>query len=197
MEKILTDNDYLNSLAAEAYKQAKVTGWHRDLHSKEHYLCLIISELMEAVQADRVDRTADLLAFKDCYDFAIMQDQLTGIDADHAYIKWYNKYVKDCLEDELADACIRIFDMAGYMGIRLDICKDTVVHKEFSFTENIFNITKVLAENNASVHIGLNVALSNIIRLAELKKIVNFDEFIQLKMKYNAIRPYMHGCKKY
>lgn len=46
----------LNELRDEAYRIAKENGWHDEEYSNEHWLCLVISELMEAVQADRIDQ---------------------------------------------------------------------------------------------------------------------------------------------
>jgi len=47
----------LNKLRDEAYQNAVEHGWHdRDL-SDEHFLCLVISELMEAVQARKKRET--------------------------------------------------------------------------------------------------------------------------------------------
>lgn len=43
----------LNELRDKAYSNAVVHGWHEDNLSDEHFLCLVISELMEAVEADR------------------------------------------------------------------------------------------------------------------------------------------------
>lgn len=43
----------LNELRDKAYKCAVTHGWHEEEYSNEHFLCLVISELMEAVEADR------------------------------------------------------------------------------------------------------------------------------------------------
>ena len=43
----------LNELRDKAYKNACEHGFHDQELSNEHCLCLIISELMEAVEADR------------------------------------------------------------------------------------------------------------------------------------------------
>lgn len=43
----------LNELRDEAYSIAKANGWHEQEHSDEHYIMLIITEIAEAVQADR------------------------------------------------------------------------------------------------------------------------------------------------
>ena len=43
----------LNELRDEAYSIAKANGWHEEEHSDEHCLMLVITEIAEAVQADR------------------------------------------------------------------------------------------------------------------------------------------------
>ena len=43
----------LNELRDKAYQCAVVHGWHEENLSDEHFLCLVISELMEAVEAYR------------------------------------------------------------------------------------------------------------------------------------------------
>ena len=43
----------LNELRDEAYSIAKANGWHEEEHSDSHWLMLIITEIAEAVQADR------------------------------------------------------------------------------------------------------------------------------------------------
>ena len=43
----------LNELRDKAYRNAVAHGWHEENLSDEHFLCLVISELMEAVEADR------------------------------------------------------------------------------------------------------------------------------------------------
>lgn len=55
----------LNELKDKAYQCAISHGWHEEKHSDEHWLCLVISELMEAVQADRNGKRADVAMFKE------------------------------------------------------------------------------------------------------------------------------------
>ena len=50
----------LNELRDRAYKIARDHGFHDADWSNEHLLCLVISELMEAVEADRNDRLRNL-----------------------------------------------------------------------------------------------------------------------------------------
>ena len=48
----------LNELRNQAYRNAVVHGWHEENLSDEHFLCLVMSELMEAVNADRKGKRA-------------------------------------------------------------------------------------------------------------------------------------------
>ena len=50
------ENINLNKWRDRAYKTACEHGFHDKELSKEHCLCLVISELMEAVEADRKGR---------------------------------------------------------------------------------------------------------------------------------------------
>lgn len=55
----------LNELRDEAYSIARANGWHEEEHSDEHLLMLVITEIAEAVQADRKDKHADVASFKE------------------------------------------------------------------------------------------------------------------------------------
>ena len=85
-----------NMYKEEAYRIAKEHGFHEQEHSDDHLKCLIISELMEAVEADRKGLRADQGAVK----FLKAYGRL--------FEKNFLLYVKDTVEDELADACIPI-----------------------------------------------------------------------------------------
>ena len=55
----------LNKLRDKAYQCAVAHGWHEENLSNEHFLCLVISELMEAVEADRKGKHAKVAMFKE------------------------------------------------------------------------------------------------------------------------------------
>lgn len=54
----------LNKLRDKAYQCAVAHGWHEENLSDEHFLCLVISELMEAVEADRKGKHANRVNFE-------------------------------------------------------------------------------------------------------------------------------------
>lgn len=98
----------LNQLRDEIHENAKNKGFWDKERETGTLLMLCVSELAEAMEADRKDRYADLeLIEKDKEDF---------ID-----FKWsFENSIKDTFEDELADAIIRILDICGARGIDID-----------------------------------------------------------------------------
>ena len=61
------ENINLNKWRDRAYKTACEHGFHDKELSNEHCLMLVITELSEAVEADRKDKYADIGLFKDLY----------------------------------------------------------------------------------------------------------------------------------
>lgn len=181
----------LNIYINQAYKIACQHGFHEPPHSVEHYKCLIVSELMEAVEADRKGKRADIRAFN-----ARQSVGRGSKDVTVSYEYNFGLCIKDTLEDELADACIRIFDLAGYKNIDLDIesRKTPVIAPVGTFTEKIYDAVHVLV-GCEQLNRCLTLTLMRIFLLAEGMGI-DIEKHIQLKMEYNASRPYKHG-KKY
>lgn len=173
----------LNTYRDQAYKIACEHGFHDEEQSIEHWKCLIVSELMEAVEADRKSYNADMDAF----------DKYEGLIS---FVENFERQIKDTVADELADACIRIFDLAGYKNIDLDIesRKTPAIVPVGTFTEKIYDVVHVLV-GCEQLNRCLKLTLMRIFLLAVVMGI-DIEKHIQLKMEYNASRPYKHG-KKY
>lgn len=192
----------LNELRDKAYQCAIAHGWHEEKHSDEHYLCLIISELMEAVQADREGKRADVAMFKEWQGNSLPLSQETQT---RRFKEDYESYIKGSVEEELADACIRIFDFAGLCNIGIaDFTEDEIDDASEScsdetFTEAIYAIStfpiRVEYEYDFQLKKQLNGMLLAVFGLA---KHINIDILwhIENKMCYNELRPYKHG-KRY
>lgn len=190
----------LNELRDKAYQCAIAHGWHEEEHSDEHWLCLIISELMEAVQADRKNRHATNLDVINTF-----CENLKGGMFDEEHKDLYEMFVKDTVEDELADACIRIFDFAGLRNIEIaDFIEEEIRDASEScndetFTESIYAISTTSLgfeyEYDYQLKEQLNGMLLDIFGLA---KHLNIDILwhIEQKISYNELRPYKHG-KRY
>ena len=81
--------DSVNKLTNFCYNQAKNAGWHDSPRETGTCLMLIVSEIAEAMEGDRKD---------------LMDDHLPN---------------RKMIEVELADAVIRIGDLAGKLGLDL------------------------------------------------------------------------------
>lgn len=183
---MIMENINLNELRDLAYKTACEHGFHDEELSNEHCLCLVISELMKAVEADRKGKQPLMWLF----------------ECGMSYPKNSLKHVYDCcikgtVAEELADACIRLLDLAGLRNIELENdCLDDEVLEEYShifigktFTESIFNITKNLIDRDISY---------SLIKIFGLAKHLNIDLLwhIEQKQRYNELRENKHG-KRY
>lgn len=187
----------LNNLRDEAYSIAKANGWHEEEHSDEHYLMLIITEIAEAVQADRKNLHADIAKFKEWQGNSLPLSEETWI---RRFKEDFEAYIKNTVEDELSDVVIRCLDLAGLRGISIDIPKNLLEPNcDFifcmSFTEFCHNLCACLTLN-IPLHERIIHILDRIFLYCKSKDI-DLDFFIRTKMNYNRLRGYHHGGKRY
>lgn len=200
----------LNALRDRAYKNACEHGFHDTELSNEHCLCLVISELMEAVEADRNDnwnRVSKVEQFKKRLEISrICQGLDPEISKERGYEITYNECIKGSIDEELADAVIRLLDLYGLRGIDLNedafdeetISEYSVTYRNKSFIESIFHILKFIASNNEVFVRSCVVPEMLLLEIFGLAKYLSIDLVwhIEQKMKYNELREKMHG-KKY
>lgn len=181
----------LNKLRDKAYQCAVAHGWHEENLSDEHFLCLVISELMEAVEADRKGMHAN----RDNFEYYMKQRKRD----DGEFMYAFKHGIKDSVEDELADACIRLLDLAGLRGVDVEYI-DSYIMVDCSFTEYIYALCSFLTNPDKSTKGWLaqhiNYCLGWIFSWCKMKNI-NIMWYIEQKMKYNELRPYKHGNKSY
>jgi hypothetical protein len=195
---MIMDNINLNKWRDRAYKTACDHGLHDKELSNEHCLCLVISELMEAVEADRKGKRADRESFKSSYENEEPHD-------DANFKCCFEKYIKDTLPDELSDAVIRLLDLCGLRKIDIeDFTEDMLYDAEGSctdetFTESIYAISTIPIrceyEYDSLLENQLN---SMILAIFGLAKHMNIDLIwhVEQKMRYNELRPKLNG-KRY
>ena len=176
-----------NELRDRAYQCAKAHGFHDKEHSDAHWMMLIVTEISEAVDADRKGRHANIDAFERLY---------SGSDSKFGY----EKLIKGSVGEELSDIVIRCLDYAGNMNIDIDSCSlfsSCHVDSSLSLAENIFAISTIIYEPKFSVslHDKINRVIASTFCLAELLN-VDMVWHIEQKMKYNELRPMLNG-KKY
>lgn len=190
MEKI--ENIDFNALRDRAYQNAVKNGWYEEYTDIFHHLMMFVTELGEVVNADRKGKYADRTWFEKNIDRPI-----TDLEGHWKFC--YETFIKDTMEDELADAVIRLLSFAGCQNYEIDkslFSKESFddfvdKFKDQKMTTLLFCIIVGLSDDN----ISLSDTIYFIISVAYM---LNIDIFwhIEQKMKYNEMRPYKHG-KKY
>lgn len=194
----------LNKLRDEAYHNAVEHGWHDEDLSTGHFLCLVISELMEAVQAERKGKRADVAKFNEWQGNNIPFSEETRV---RRFQEDFEAYIKNSVEDELADAFIRMLDLAGLLGVSflgvkfpLKIRDEIYKYKsQKTFTEWCYDLTRFIANYNSWRITTLDFFVNILQEVFIMSKIKGFDLLwhIEQKMKYNRTRPRMHGNNKF
>lgn len=183
------NTEELNALKDRAYKTAITHGFHEVERPDGYWLGLVMSEMGEAISADQKGCHADMESF---------EELLTN---GHPFSNAFFLYIKDSLEDELADIVIRLFDFAGLKGYELNI--DSIDHV---FSKNAFQgfeyyklpgtlisliglIIDALWEGELDKYVGTVIyVLSDC-----FEKMTGSDKdlwwFVQQKIKFNELRP--------
>ena len=99
----------INELAKKVHQNAKDKGFHEGEKNIGEMLCLIHSEVSEALEADR----------KNIYSSANM-NVINGWADDEDFKTHFKKEVKDSFEDELAEIIIRVMDLAACKNVDLE-----------------------------------------------------------------------------
>ena len=194
----VNNNDMIqinNELRDRAYQCACEHGFHETEHSDEHWLMLIVSEITEAIQADRKGKYANIKG----WEYWIKK---FPIKHEEAFIADFECYVKESVEDELADVVIRCLDFLGKIGFDLSETQEILEYSESDpcpeetciITEVMYNITSLLY---SSREVGLRVQ-DVIIQISGLSEHIGIDLLwhIEQKRRYNELRPMLNG-KKY
>ncbi|MBR8725509.1 hypothetical protein ACTMKN_11000 [Bacteroides pyogenes] len=182
-----------NELKEKAHSNAVNHGFWKKRLSNEHFLMLVITEISELVEADRNELKADKAGFD-----TGMANAFQGIIRPDWFNKVFRACIKNTLEDEMADIAIRLFDLAGALGVdfeKMQPCRYCRDFDRFSFTENAFALVKGLSKDQIAIEKRIQFGLNYIESWARQQGI-NLKWHITKKMKYNQFREAMHG-KKY
>lgn len=193
----LYNADTINRYAKDCHQRAVAKGFWDEPHSVGHYLMLAFGELHEAIEADRIGKWAKL--------DPDTIDTLQRIEG-AIYVQEFLRLVKDTVEDEIADAVIRLLDLLGDFIDRHGLPEWKVnygidLYGEYGIppmlTDALMPIVTDLciADEKCDPTMGFLNSLKSLEHLCDHLGI-DLMTHIELKLKYNATRTALHG-KKY
>ena len=183
------DKTNWNELRDRAYQNAVKHGWYKKKNTGVHDVMMIITELSEAINADRKINRANRMLFEN-------DIHTPHPDPEKNFMLCYGIHMKDSVEDELADAFIRSLSLCGAKGKDMDpdYFTDESVNimlgfmlQEEGFVEQIFSIVYTLITEEE-----IFIAMTRMLALAVILDI-DLLWYVEQKMKYNEMRPYKHG----
>lgn len=184
----------INEMKDRAYKVACEHGWYDEDQPLIHHLMLVITELSEAVNADRRNKYAQRKMFES-------ESVTPQANPEAHWCHCYRTFIKDTVEDELADTVIRLLSLAGHSKADLDEdmfdeaeLRKAVEreHEEFSFTEQAFTIVYELTAQPEDKNWSLLLITLHVFLFA-YDRGIDLHWHIEQKLKYNESRPYKHG----
>jgi len=100
----------LNDLACAIYERNVEKGFYEKPKNIGEMLCLIHSEVSEALEADRKDHYANLPMFESFNDWNRPKSDAFSFESN----------IKNTFEDEMADIIIRVLDLCAFKGIDIE-----------------------------------------------------------------------------
>lgn len=194
-------NKKTNEYIKRAHEMACEHGFHDKELSVEHCLMLVITEISEMVEADRKGKYAQVAIYN--RESATFHTE----EFKNAYKQFcFKRFIKDTFEDEMADACIRLYDTAGTFGVTFDKDDfDIDMHEDYEeslssslLTEKAFVLCGVLLKALGKEESLKDIIGSSLYLLELMAEEMHIDLFwfIERKMEYNETRNRLHG-KKY
>lgn len=190
--------EMLARLSQDFHQRSVAKGFWDKPHSVGHYLMLAYGELHEAIEADRLGKWARL--------DPDTIDTLQRIEG-AIYVQEFLRLVKNTVGDEIADAVIRLLDLLGWM-LKDRALSETEVATDLGVSAFYISGEMTLADalwpilQEACCLCGKyahRYAILYSIKSLELlcdHLGIDLMAHIDLKLKYNATRPALHG-KKY
>lgn len=199
MEKEIITQKKLTILANDAYLNAQRHGFYPDNTDITTALMLIITEMAEAVQADRHNRHGSI------------EDYESEIQMGRDIPTAYKNTLEGTVESEFADVGIRILSLLGWMDTKrpTKFQNDSYLKEEYEIAKikykcgiakcfyYIISFLCSFTDNNSPYWYISKIIQKTLMQVFALAQNNNIDlmEHIRLKMQYNESRPYLHGCK--
>lgn len=215
--------EFFNEQAPIIHANAKDKGFHDKQPSLGHQLALVVTELAEAIEANRKGRNADWVGYEnDVLSFrAKLSNILAAEDKEEvpAYLveddvkyrnaiqeqmnsflpETFKHFIKDSFGDELADAAIRLLDICGCFGFEVDIPDDWYSDDWKNIPEQILSIMHDVTCADCDIEEEHAFVVYNInSALCGIIKLcekheVDLRRHMVEKMRYNATRERLHG----
>ncbi len=187
------NSETIEKLKKEIHTNAVRQGWWEDgAENLVQKRALVICELAEAIEADRKGKFAKREAFtqriKELIDsINVMSFHVELEDAllyrpNAIFCRQFENYIKDSVEDELADAAIRVMDLMAHSN----------VPAQTYTAESSIDLGGLLFDVAYHLEGYLPYALYLVIKHCEYNNI-DLLWHIEKKMEYNLSRPYKHG----
>ena len=116
----------INNFVKDIHKNACDKGFHDKIQTFAHLAMLVVTELSEAVEADRTNKRAMLEKFYESTNRNIGKIR-TDVSEKHqeyfikeSYNTAFEKYIRGTVEEEIADTIIRLFDICGLLQIDIE-----------------------------------------------------------------------------
>lgn len=175
----------------QAYNTACEHGFHDKEYSDKHWFMLIVTEIAEAVNADRKNKNADGFVLIAIWNYVFGNEH-----PDNAIFKRdFKEHIKDTVSDELADVCIRIFDFAGLK--KYDVSNYTRFEKipfpeDYEMPDFGYLLIEIMLDYRHDTIDRLTALLNAIFCYCNCHNI-DLKRHIELKMKYNELREFKNG----
>lgn len=179
----------LNGLKERTYNDARNRGLLDAELSNQHYLCLVMRDLMGAVSAKRKGDSMKICTFT--FSELLKHDYLNGsvkLTDEKIFFKLYDEYIKDTVEDKLADTAIGMLFLAGLRNVDMNdrFIISYVVNKKKTFTEQCYAIAREIMCYKYSFDEQLNYSIRQIFEFAYLQDI-DLIWHINNKLRYNEL----------
>ena len=176
----------LSELRNRAYRAACDKGFHDEQKPDAVYKMLIITEIAEAVQADR----KGLHVKKDIKN----RYKVFVIDSEEPHQSFYKCEIAGKLEDELADIIIRMLDYCGMKKIEFREDNDGFPFDRLTafrtFPEAMYDLCGMITREDLLMEVSLRCVIYYCESLD-----IDILWFVEMKMRYNETRERMHGRK--
>jgi NTP pyrophosphatase (non-canonical NTP hydrolase) len=149
-----------------------------------------MSEIGEAIEADRSRpraMTEEQWKMQDFTDAQIADDQ--------GFISFYDECIKGSVEEEFADIVIRLLDYARMKWRSgIDFSYEKMYRRnDWGFPEHAWYLCKYVLNTG---YMNIADSIGYVMDWADDLGI-NLERHIEWKIRYNSLRPYRHGGKRY